>query len=88
MARAPLVATSDVIQALGGSVKVAALTRRSRNAVAQWKRFKTFPANTYLTFAEALRAKGLDAPPWLWGQAPGPWEQAPRRQRRPSAEAV
>jgi hypothetical protein len=88
MTRAPLVTTSAVIDALGGAVEVAALTGRRRNAVAQWRRFKTLPANTYLTLSGALRAKGLDAPAWLWGQEPGPWEQAPRRQRRPTAEAV
>jgi hypothetical protein len=88
MALAPLVTTSDVIKVLGGTVKVAALTGRQRNAVAQWRRFKTFPANTYLVLAKALRDKGLDAPPWLWGQEPGPWERAPRRQRNQADEAI
>jgi hypothetical protein len=87
MARAPLLTTSAVITALGGSVAVAALTGRSRNAVAQWRRFKTFPANTYLTLSAALRDRGLDAPAWLWGQEPGPWERTPRLQRK-RAEAV
>jgi hypothetical protein len=82
LARTPLINPSTVIDALGGTVEVASITGRSRNAVAQWRGFKTLPANTYLVLTEALRARGFDAPAWLWGQEPGPWRRTPRRQRK------
>jgi hypothetical protein len=72
MARDVLYTPAAVIAALGGSNAVARLTGRQLAAVANWRRFETLPANTYLVLTQALRAKRLSAPPWLWNMEPRP----------------
>lgn len=62
-----LSSTSEVIDALGGIAPVAAITGRKYGAAAQWPHFQSFPSNTYIVMTEALKAKGLQAPPALWG---------------------
>jgi hypothetical protein len=57
-----------VIAAVGGVPTVAQITRRTVQVVINWKRFKTFPASTYLELTEALADIGQVAPPRLWNQ--------------------
>jgi hypothetical protein len=56
----------DVIAALGGPKRVAALTARA-TAVPMWKNRKRFPAKTFTILQAALRDMGLSAPNGLWG---------------------
>jgi hypothetical protein len=72
MPRAPLLSTIAVIDALGGSAAVAQLTGRQQNSVGNWRKTKTFPANTYKKMTIALKAKRRSAPDWLWGMEPPP----------------
>lgn len=58
--------TSEVIDALGGYHAVAEITGRNPKAAENWRRFDSFPPNTYLAMTRALRAIGKDAPPELW----------------------
>lgn len=57
--------TSEVMEALGGKHAVAELTGYPSKAVWNWS--KRFPAKTYMVLSGALQAKGLAAPPSLWG---------------------
>jgi hypothetical protein len=57
----------EVIDKLGGTAAVAELTGRKYNAVWMWRAFGKFPANTYLAIQSALKERGLEAPPELWG---------------------
>lgn len=68
----PLVTTTAVIDALGGTAAAARLTRRGQSAASNWRQASRFPANTYLAMTSALAAKGLFAPAWLWDMEPPP----------------
>ena len=58
----------DVIDALDGVPKVAALAKSKINNVLMWQRDTgRFPAKTYTVMKRALAEKGYDAPPALWG---------------------
>lgn len=59
--------TEEVIKALGGNGPVAEITSSKPNAVSNWRGFKTFPANTYVSMTSALEAIGKTAPASLWG---------------------
>lgn len=59
--------TEQVIEALGGNPSVAELTLSKTNAVSNWRKFKTFPSNTYVAITHALRERGMTAPDSLWG---------------------
>lgn len=63
----PLTTTAEVMDALGGIRAVAALTGRKYTAAANWRRFPTFPSNTYVIMTDALRQVGYQAPHSLWG---------------------
>lgn len=58
--------TAEVMDVLGGTTAVAALTGRKYDAAWNWKTFKHFPPDTYLVMAGALMAKGYTAPTTLW----------------------
>jgi hypothetical protein len=60
--------TIAVIEALGGTSAVAALTGRTYPAAFNWRSAETFPSNTYVKMTNALEDKGMSAPPSLWGQ--------------------
>jgi hypothetical protein len=62
--------TEHVIDALGGTGKVADLTGRSPQAVSNWRARPTFPPETFLILTEALKAKGMSAPRALWRMSP------------------
>lgn len=62
-----LLKTSEVMDALGGNIAIAELTGSKPKAVWNWRKFKTFPSNTYVAMSEALREKGKTAPASLWG---------------------
>ena len=64
--------TNDVIDALGGTAAAARLTGRGQSAASNWRLRPRFPPNTYLAMTQALLAKGLFAPAWLWAQEPRP----------------
>jgi hypothetical protein len=67
MAPTILSTTSAVMDALGGNGPVSLLTGSKPSAVSNWRSFDNFPANTYFAMTSALRAKGMSAPPSLWG---------------------
>lgn len=58
--------TDQVFDALGGTAGVAALVCSKRSAVANWKAFGFFPANTYGVLIDALNEQGLTASRSLW----------------------
>jgi DNA-binding transcriptional regulator YdaS (Cro superfamily) len=58
---------SDVIDALGGTSAVAALTGRKPSSVSTWKARNKLPAETYVVMMDALKGKGKVAPMALWG---------------------
>lgn len=61
-----LVTTSDVIDALGGTTRVARLTGRKLAAVSNWRDKTSFPPATFLVMQHALRDAGAKAPATLW----------------------
>jgi hypothetical protein len=67
--------TNEVIDALGGVRAVADLTRRRYSAAYNWRKFKTFPSNTFLAMQAALAEKGLTAPPSLWRMVKPPQQK-------------
>ena len=72
-----LKSTTAVIEALGGVRAVADLTNRTYQAAHNWKRFKTFPPDTYLVMKAKLDEIGATAPASLWRMV------KPRRLRLP-----
>jgi hypothetical protein len=66
----PLQTTSEVIQALGGTAKVAKLTGRSMQAVSNWKDRGFFTASVYLAITDALARENMCANPALWRSVP------------------
>ena len=59
----------EIVELLGGTVKVAALCGVGRSAVSNWRLRGRIPAEFFLVFSEALRAVGADADPALFGMA-------------------
>lgn len=64
--------TAEVIEALGGVRAVAELTNRRYSAAHNWKKFKTFPPDTYVAMQAALASYGLKAPARLWRMVKAP----------------
>ncbi len=62
-----LYTADEVMDMLGGTNAVAALTKRKPTAASNWRKFGRFPANTYLVMRDALAEDGFDAPASLWG---------------------
>jgi hypothetical protein len=58
----------QIIDALGGTGSVAALTRRKDSQIARCRRLNKFPPQTFLLLITALKVKGFDAPVSLWSQ--------------------
>jgi hypothetical protein len=82
--RRAFTSTIEVIEALGGSAAVAALTGRKTSAVSNWRQQDHFPANTYLILRQALETAECEAPDWLWDMAP----RAHRKRRLKVAVAA
>lgn len=61
--------SGEVIDALGGTAKVARLLGRRMTVVSNWRTSGGFPANTYLAFREALGRIQAEAPAELWSMA-------------------
>lgn len=61
-----LTTTASVMEALGGTSAVAALTGREYRAAFNWRSFENFPADTYLVMTTELAKHGKSAPPSLW----------------------
>ena len=80
--------TIDVIETLGGTAAVAALTGRLPGAASNWLNSDHFPANTYVIMRDALQALGYEAEPlWLWDMAPRA-HRKPRRAKSVSSKPV
>lgn len=62
--------TVEVIDFLGGNVMVAGYLGTHPKAVANWRYFEFFPANTYLAIKTLLRRRGRSAPDELWAMKP------------------
>jgi hypothetical protein len=58
----------DVVRALGGTDAVAALTRRSPQAVSNWIAEDRISPRLFLRMTVALKALGYFAAPALWSQ--------------------
>lgn len=67
---------AEVIDNLGGIAEVARLTRRTYNAVSNWRVLGSFPANTFLVLNAALKERGYTASPSLWRMVCEPSEAA------------
>lgn len=61
--------SGEVIDALGGTAKVARLLGRRMTVVSNWRASGGFPANTYLAFQDALGRIHAEAPAQLWSMA-------------------
>jgi hypothetical protein len=59
--------TSEVMDALGGNQAVSKLTGCTAQAVSNWRRFDSFPSNTFVAMTGALAMSGQFAPASLWG---------------------
>lgn len=58
---------ADVVEALGGPVRIAELTSANAKAVWNWHGyFLAFPPDTYVVMMRALKRRGYTAPPHLW----------------------
>jgi hypothetical protein len=66
-----LTTTAEVMDALGGTHAVAAMTCRKYGTAWNWRGFDTFPPDTYVVMKEALAAKELTAPSSLWRMVEG-----------------
>lgn len=62
-----LESVSEVIDELGGNAKAAALVGLGASAVSNWRSRGRIPAEFFLVFSEALKAKGREANPALFG---------------------
>jgi hypothetical protein len=62
-----LATTIEVIEHLGGNDEVAAMIENTHyKAVANWRYFGIFPANTYVVLKKELRKHRFSAPDELW----------------------
>jgi hypothetical protein len=67
-----LATTIEVIDQLGGNMEVANMIESTHHkAVANWRYFGIFPANTYLVLKKELRKRGYNAPDQLWNMKRG-----------------
>lgn len=67
-----LTSPGAVIDALGGTSKVAAITGRTLQAVSNWRKASNLPRETYLVLTRRLRDRGLEAPADLWAMTVEP----------------
>lgn len=63
--------TIEVIEFLGGNDGVAQLLNTHPKAVANWRYFGIFPANTYLVLTKELKKHKASAPDELWNMKAG-----------------
>jgi hypothetical protein len=59
---------SEVIDALGGTSAAAKLVRRFPQTMTRARKLNRLPAGTFRAMTKELSARGLSAPPELWGQ--------------------
>jgi hypothetical protein len=57
----------EVLGALGGLTRAAALVGKTANNANSWRVAGQLPAKTYLVYAAELKARGYRAPLHLWG---------------------
>ena len=67
MAAKKLSTAAEVIDALGGTVATSRLAGRKAQHVTNWRAAGKLPANTFLVLSAALKERGKEAPPSLWG---------------------
>jgi hypothetical protein len=70
--RTLLISATDVIAVLGGTRLAARLIGRGQSAACNWRTRDRFPPSSYPVMTQALAAKGLSAPAWLWDMEPRP----------------
>lgn len=63
--------TDEVIDALGGTSKVANLAGVIPQAVSNWRAAGSFPPDTYVLLKAALKKNGKSAPDSLWRMKAG-----------------
>ena len=63
-----LTTVDDVVAQLGGTKRVARMTRCGVTAVCNWRARGCFPARFYVRMQTKLIEKGFVAPAKLWGQ--------------------
>lgn len=61
-----LSSVNDIVEALGGTKKVAELIGRTDPAISNWRKLGCFPASTYLVIKGELEKKNKTAPDSLW----------------------
>lgn len=62
-----LTTANEVIDALGGTSKVAALTESAATRVSNWRVRNKLPPETFIVMTDKLGRDGMSAPPELWG---------------------
>lgn len=62
-----LTTVDDVIEALGGTAAVAGLAGVGSSAVSNWRERGKIAPDNFLLISEALRAKGAEASPAIFG---------------------
>jgi hypothetical protein len=67
MAAKKLSTAAEVIDVLGGTAATARIAGRKAQHVTNWRASGKLPANTFLVLSAALRERGKEAPPSLWG---------------------
>lgn len=65
---ANLKSASQIIDELGGTAAVSALTGRPQAQISRWRKWNKFPPQCYLIMTAALAVRGHYAAPSLWGQ--------------------
>jgi DNA-binding transcriptional regulator YdaS (Cro superfamily) len=64
-----ITSVAEVVDVLGGPHAASRLLGTSPQVISNWKRRRSLPPDRYLVMLAALNARGLTAPPSLWGIA-------------------
>lgn len=57
----------EVLEALGGLTRAAAIVDRTAQHANGWRITGKFPSKTFIAFSAALKERGYTAPASLWG---------------------
>lgn len=61
--------TKEIIDELGGTEGISALTGANAKAISVWRSHGRFPWKTYPAITASLRKRGKTAPQTLWGMS-------------------